>query len=342
MGTVNPTYVGGADSVEERLVARAGVRFVRVSAGGLHGLSPWQVLLNMIKIWRGVWTAFKLGREERPQALFVTGGYASVPAALAARLLRVPILLYLPDIEPGLAVRFIARLATCIGVTTDESREYFPGKKVVVTGYPVRAEFHSAERGKAREKLHLDQEESVLLVFGGSHGARSINQAVMDGLEMLIQQSQVVHISGELDWPWISERAANLPSHVRERYHLYEYLHEMWLALASADLVVCRAGASILGELPFYGLPSVLVPYPHSWRYQRVNAQWLTDRGAAVWMNDELLNQDLISTVHELLADQGRLEQMSQRSQELARPDAAVRLANELRGLVVQHSGGRA
>jgi UDP-N-acetylglucosamine--N-acetylmuramyl-(pentapeptide) pyrophosphoryl-undecaprenol N-acetylglucosamine transferase len=301
-----------------------------------------QVLLNLIKIWRGVWTAFKLGRKERPEALFVTGGYASVPAALAAWLLRVPILLYLPDIEPGLAVRFIARLANRIGVTTEESRVHFPGKSVVVTGYPVRAEFHTGDRFKAREQLGLDQEESVLLVFGGSHGARSINQAVLGGLEMLTKQSQVVHISGELDWPWISEKTADLPSHVRERYHPYDYLHEMWLALASADLVVCRAGASILGELPFYGLPAVLVPYPHSWRYQIVNAQWLTDRGAAVWLADERLEQDLISTVHELFSNQGRLEQMSIKSQELARPDAAVHLAKELRGLAVQHSGGRA
>ena len=342
MGSVNPTYVGGMDSVEQRLATRAGVRFVSVSAGGLHGLSLWQALLNLIKIWRGVWTAFKLGRKERPQALFVTGGYASVPVALAAWLLRVPILLYLPDIEPGLAVRFIARLATRIGVTTEESREYFSGKKVVVIGYPVRAEFHLVERDEAREKLNLGQGESVLLVFGGSHGARSINQVVMDGLEMLTQRSQVVHISGELDWSWISQRTADLPSHVRERYHPYEYLDDMWLALASADLAVCRAGASILGELPFYGLPAVLAPYPHSWRYQKVNAQWLTDRGAAVWLADELLEQDLISTVQELLADQGRLESMSQRSKSLARPDAAVRLAEELRGLAVQHSGGRA
>ena len=326
--------MGGPGSVEERLAGRAGLRFVGVPAGGVHGLAPWQVAWNLIKLARGFLAALRLGRRERPQALFVTGGYASVPVALAAWALRAPILLYLPDIEPGLAVRFIARLATRVAVTTEDSRPFFPTGKAVVTGYPVRPEFVGLVRASAREGLGLRADEPVVLVLGGSHGARSINRAVTEGLEGLLEEAQVVHVSGELDWPWVAERAERLGTELRSRYHPYAYLHEeMGMALAAADLAVSRAGASILGELPCFGLPAVLVPYPHAWRYQRVNAEWLAARGAAVVLEDGRLSEALLPTVRGLLANPGRLAEMRKRSRALARPDAAARLAECLRTL---------
>lgn len=328
--------MGGEQSVEEQLATRAGVPFVGVSAGGLHGLTPIAAARNLVKLIRGFLAALRLARRERPQVLFATGGYASVPVALAAWVVRVPILVYLPDIEPGLAVRFIARLATRVAVTTENSRAYFPARKVVVTGYPVRPEFAAAERSSAREALGLAQDEPVVVIVGGSHGARSINQAVADALESLLGEAQVLHVSGKLDWPWVSARAEQLPSDLQARYRPVMYLHEMATAFAAADLAVCRAGASILGELPYFGLPAILVPYPHAWRYQRVNAEWLTSRGAAVQLDDESLQQRLHPMVREMLSDRHRLAEMRKRSRALARPDAASRLARELRSLAGQ------
>ena len=177
----------------------------------------------------------------------------------------------------------------------------------------------------------------MVLVFGGSHGARSINRAVVGHLESLLREAQVVHVSGELDWPWVAERAEALPPELRGRYHPYPYLHEeMGQALAAADLAVCRAGASTLGELPYFGLPAVLVPYPHAWRYQRVNAGWLAERGAAVVLEDERLDELLLPTVRGLLADPERLARMRARSLALARPDAAARLAEALWALATR------
>ncbi|MBN1179227.1 MAG: undecaprenyldiphospho-muramoylpentapeptide beta-N-acetylglucosaminyltransferase [Anaerolineae bacterium] len=333
-GPVEPLYVGGIDSVEERLAERAGLRFVGVHAGGVHGLAPHIVARNLVKLARGFGDALRLGRRERPQALFVTGGYASVPVAMAAWVLRVPILVYLPDIEPGLAVRFIARLARRVAVTTEASRAYFPARKVVVTGYPVRPALRSVEREAGRRAFGLPPDATVVLIFGGSHGARSINQAVVQNLEAVLQEAEVIHVSGELDWVWVAERAAQLPADLRARYHSFPYLHEeMGAALAAADLAVCRAGASALGELPVFGLPAVLVPYPHAWRYQRVNAQWLVERGAAVMLEDERLGAALLDVLRELLVDRARLAQMSERAREQSRPDAAARLAAELRAI---------
>ncbi len=327
---VDFTYVGGKGGIEEKLAEREGIRFVGIPAGGVHGLAPLEVLRNLFKLVRGWWAAYTLGRRERPEALFATGGYASVPVALAAWMLRVPILVYLPDIEPGLAVRFIARLASKVAVTVEESLAYLPEQKVVVTGYPVRADFHDADPERAREALGLTSDGPVLLVMGGSRGARSINRALCEILEQVLDMAQVVHLTGQLDWAWVSEQRDALPEALRERYTAFPYLHEMGYALASADLALCRAGASTLGELPFFGLPAILVPYPHAWRYQRVNAEWLVERGAAVTLRDEQLGSALLSTLRELLTDKEQLVQMEDRACALSRPDAAVRLAETL------------
>lgn len=332
--------MGGTGSAEEELAQRAGVPFVGVPAGGVHGLAPWRAARNLVKLMQGVLAALRLAGRRRPQALFVTGGYASVPVALAAWLKRVPILVYLPDIEPGLAVRFIARLATRVALTTEQSRAFFPPHKSVVTGYPVRPELTLWERTAARGALGLEAERPVLLVYGGSHGARSINQATVRALTTLLEETQVVHVTGHLDWPWVAEQAGRLPAALRAAYHPFEYLHEMGAALAAADLAVSRAGASVLGELPAVGLPAVLVPYPHAWRYQRVNAEWLVSRGVAVLLTDERLEQELTPTVLGLLRDPERLTAMRRRMQALARPDAAQGLAAQLRSLVGKEEEG--
>ena len=168
-----------------------------------------------------------------------------------------------------------------MGVTFPEVVRWFPDK-AVVTGYPVRQEILAlaGQRPLARQQLGLLADSPVLLVFGGSRGARSINQALAAALPALLPHCQVLHISGALDWPAVEAQAASLPDELRPRYHAYPYLHdEMPLALAAADLVVARAGASTLGEFPALGLPSILAPYPYSGQHQDVNASYLAERG---------------------------------------------------------------
>src|SRR5262249_55197684 len=151
-----------------------------------------------------------------------------------------------------------------------------------------------------------------------SQGARSINQAVVPYLPALLEMTQVLHISGEADWEVAQSARAALTSEQRSRYRAFPYLHEeMGAALASADLVVSRAGASSLGEFPFFGLPAILVPYPHAWRYQMVNADFLAERGAAVILKDEFLKDELIRVVKDLLANPSKRLAMSKAMQTL-------------------------
>jgi UDP-N-acetylglucosamine--N-acetylmuramyl-(pentapeptide) pyrophosphoryl-undecaprenol N-acetylglucosamine transferase len=277
--------------------------------------------------------------------LFLTGGYVAPPVALAGR--SLPSVMFVPDIEPGLALKFIARFATRICVPAEDSKAYFPPKKsVVVTGYPTRRELTQMQPNTAHQVLHLHSDLPVLLVVGGSTGARSINRAVTANLSALLERCQIVHLTGQLSWAEVAAAAEALPADLANRYHPFPYLHEeMSAALASADLVVSRAGASTLGEFPLFGLPAILVPYPHAWRYQRVNAEYLTRRGAAMMVEDDQLEAKLVSLVTGLLQDPERLKAMRAAMGGLAQPDAGQRLADQVRemaGVSPRLSGGPA
>jgi UDP-N-acetylglucosamine--N-acetylmuramyl-(pentapeptide) pyrophosphoryl-undecaprenol N-acetylglucosamine transferase len=330
---VSLCFVGSVDGFERPLVQESGVEFTyydEVRAGPLHGVNPIRALVSAVQLVVGTVQSLVIVARRRPQALLLTGGWVGLPVALAAWVMRVPAMIYLPDIEPGLTIQVLRRFAQQVAVTVVESAAYFHSKRVVVTGYPVRQHVANATREAAVAHFGLDPQRKTLLVFGGSRGARSINNALMAVLpDLLADGIQVIHITGTLDWPQIEARRNSLVDGAH--YHAFPYLHdEMGLALAAADLVVSRAGASVLGEFPLFGLASILVPYPHAWRYQKVNADYLANRGAAVRMDDERMSQDLLPALRSLLDDNERLSQMRTKSAALAQPDAAQRLAMEL------------
>jgi UDP-N-acetylglucosamine:LPS N-acetylglucosamine transferase len=138
----------------------------------------------------------------------------------------------------------------------------------------------------------------------------------------------LIHISGEPDWQTVKKAREQLPAEAAARYHAMPYLHEMGAALAAADLVVSRAGASSLGEYPLFGLPAILVPYPHAWRYQKVNADYLTRRGAAVILQDHRLNDELLPTLNVLMENPNKLKAMRAAMFELSHPRAAEKIAS--------------
>jgi UDP-N-acetylglucosamine--N-acetylmuramyl-(pentapeptide) pyrophosphoryl-undecaprenol N-acetylglucosamine transferase len=295
-------------------------------------------LLNAIRngwdLVRGIFVSRRLMRREQPAALLTTGGFVSGPAVLAARLSGVPVMVFVPDIEPARSVKAVIRVARKVAVTVADSLRYMVedetslGGKVVVTGYPLGERITRWDRRAARAALDLAEDAKVLLVFGGSRGARSINRALLRNVVDLTPHADIVHVTGTLDWSEVRAAREALPEPVQRRYAAYPYLHEkMGAALAAADLVISRAGASVLGEFPYFGLPSVLVPYPYAWRYQRVNAGWLADRGAAVIVEDEVLADEMVTTVVGLLDDPGRLSKMAAASRDLARPKAAHEIA---------------
>lgn len=350
--------------------------FLSVPAAALNGRAPWTMARNILTLAQGTLAARRLIEKERPDAILGTGGYVCVPVFLAARAASVPTVLYLPDVKPGLAVRFLARLATVVACDVEDSIGYLglesqPSRYAIV-GYPTRAELFEQDRAECRAAFGLMPELPVLLVYGGSRGARSINKAVAALLEHLLPLTQIIHICGrEGDEHFLREAATVLPAELQERYKLYPYLHSdivqpdnhqsrrpeaqkssiekkddparsMTSAFGAADLVLCRSGASTLGELPAAGLPAVLVPYPFV--HQEENADFLVRHGAAVKVRDQDMLGDgqpdqgpLFRQLRQLIVDTQERASMAQRSMSLARPDAARRLA----GLVLDLAARR-
>ncbi len=326
-------WVGGEKGMETDLVTRAGVPFKAIPAAGVHG-TGLKAVWGAWQLTRGYFTARKIIQDFKPDVLFFTGGYVAIPTGLAGR--RIPTLLCLPDIEPALALRTLARSADIITVPAEESKAYFPAdKRVEVTGYPVRPGMRPIPQEDALAVFELSPERPTVMVTGGSLGARSINQAVLANLEALLADVQLIHLTGEYTWPEVAAVHAELPEGLARYYRPYAFLHErMRAAFSAADLVVSRAGASVLGELPVFGVPAVLVPYPHAWRYQKVNADYLAGRGAAVIVKDEELSDQLLPVVRELIVEnpEKRLE-MQRSMQALAEPDAANKIAGLLQEL---------
>lgn len=299
-------------------------------SGPLHGVGWGQRLISLVNLAVGLVQSLLLILRLKPRALLLTGGWVGLPVALVARVFRVPTLIFLPDVEPGLSIRVLQRFSNRVAITVPDSAQYFPAGKTVVTGYPLRRQMTEATREAAQQHFGLDPTRKTLLVFGGSRGAQSINNALAAILpDLLADGVQIIHITGTLDWPNVEARRNALPD--SRDYHAFPYLHqEMGLAMAAADLVVSRAGASTLGEFPLFGLPAILVPYPHAWRYQKVNADYLAERGAGVVMNDAAMSRDLLATIRGLLADPTALAQMRARSAALGQPDSAWQVGQEL------------
>jgi len=332
-------WVGSENGLEESLLAPFNISFRSIPGGGIHGMGAAQLVRNTIELTRGYQKAKQIIKDFSPDVIFYTGGYIGVPMAFAAR--RTPSVVFVPDIEPGLALKTIIKKAEIICVSTDLSTEYINhSKNMIVTGYPLREEIKEWNRESGRGHFGIGKSEKIILIFGGSKGARSINDALIPNINALTKDSHIIHITGVANWEacqsMIDQESLNEP----ERYHPYPFMHsEMGAALASADLVVCRAGASTIGELPYFGLPAILVPYPHAWRYQRQNADYLTGAKAAVLLRDSQLQDQLLPTINQLILDEKKLDAMKMNMKNIAVDGAAARIADVIDG-VAQGSKG--
>jgi UDP-N-acetylglucosamine--N-acetylmuramyl-(pentapeptide) pyrophosphoryl-undecaprenol N-acetylglucosamine transferase len=328
------TWIGTPDGMERRIVTDAGIAFEGVRAGAVRGQRPDKLARSLALVAVGAVQAGRVLRRTRPDVVLTTGGYVSVGVAVASRLLRIPLVVFLPDVRPGVAVRAQQRFATRIACAFDAAVEHLPADRTVVTGYPLRSGFHNGDRGTARKSFDAG-DEPLLLLYGGSRGARTLNTAVSERLDDILARSHFVHVCGELDYAELERRRATLPPDQQRRYELHDFMGDRLIdAFVAADLCVARAGASTLAELPAVGLPAVVVPGEFS--DQTANAAWLADRGAAVIVHNDEVPSRLVDEVCTLLDDAERRSAMARASRALAQPDAAGRL-RELLQAVAAH-----
>src|SRR4051795_7918746 len=311
-------FVGG-ERAERTLVPEAGYELRPIAVEGLSRTNPLQAARAAAKAAGAVTTARRILRDVRPGAVMGGGGYVAGPVGLAALMRRIPLVLTEADSHLGLANRLLAPFArrVCLAFPI-EGRT---GDRYVVTGRPVPPP--ATDVAAARARFGLSDGERCVLVFGGSLGARSINEAAIEGLAGA--PYRVLHAAGTRDYAALRER---VPA---EGYDLREYLEGFGEALLATDLSVARAGGSIF-EVAAHGRPTLLVPYPHATAdHQTANARWMAEGGAAVVIPDaDLTPQRLRAEVDGLLADPDRLRAMGRAAAALARPDAAQRIAAEL------------
>jgi UDP-N-acetylglucosamine--N-acetylmuramyl-(pentapeptide) pyrophosphoryl-undecaprenol N-acetylglucosamine transferase len=321
------TFIGG-ERAESELVPAAGYPLRTISVEGMSRTNPLRALRALLRAARAFGHTRSLLRELAPDAVMGGGGYVAGPVGLAAITLRIPLVLTEADSHLGLTNRLLAPFARRVCLAFPLLGWERMGERYLITGRPSPPP--QEDREGARARLGLAEGQAYVLVFGGSLGARSINQAAFEAFtEMAVH---VLHVSGRRDYQELLA-LRNLRSGLQDGYDLREYLDldEFGDALAAADLVVARAGGSVF-EIAAHGTPAILVPYPHaSADHQMANARWMADAGAAIVIPDgELSAARLSREVVTLLADPGRLAAMAHASRGLARPDAASDIAAEL------------
>lgn len=310
------TFIGG-ERAEAELVPAAGYELRTIRVAGLHRRNPLRAARAALLAVRAVFTSIGLLRELRADAVMGGGGYVAGPVGLAAVLLRIPLVLTEADSHLGIANRLLAPFARRVCLA-------FPlagrgGKRYLVTGRPVPPP--ATDVVAARERFGLSPEDTVVLVFGGSLGARSINHAAVEAFSGA--SFRVLHAAGARDFPTLDAPGPH--------YDLREYIHEFGDALLASDLVVARSGGSVF-EIAAHGRPAILIPYPAAAAdHQTANAQWMAGGGAAIVIRDaDLTAARLAHVAGELLHDRTRLAAMAHASAALARPDAARDIAAEL------------
>lgn len=323
-------WVGHRGGIEERVARTAGVPFRGLPVEGWPRRKTPRMAWTLVKLaWSGFRAATWLWRF-RPQAVIGVGGYVSLPLVWAAQRLGFPTFLHEQNKRLGMANRLCAARATRIFLSYPDTIGDYPADRAMIVGNPVRGAFISPPDQKAaRRQFGLDPGLPVVLVSGGSQGARTLNRAVLGMAENFASGGvQFLWMTGRADCAEMQEKAAPWG----ERVQVYPFIEDMPAACAAADLIVSRAGASSTAEIAVLGKPAVLVPFPFATdNHQEHNARAFVDAGAAVLLLDtECDPARLESVVRELLADPPRLERMGQAAKALAKPMAAEAVVEEI------------
>ena len=320
-------FIGTARGIETRLVPQAGFRLELIQVGALKNVSLMTRAKTMFDLPRAIAASSRMLSDFDPEVVIGVGGYASGPAMVAAIRRRLPTLAFEPNVVPGFANRMIARWVSAAAVHFEETCRYFPNCQV--TGVPVRSAFFSIppKAGGA----------PTLLVFGGSQGARAINQAMIEslaGLRARIPGIHIIHQTGQRDHDHVL--AAYEQSGISGEVH--KFIDDMPGTFGRADLLVCRSGASTVGEITAAGKPAIFVPFPAAADdHQNVNARALERAGAAVVVEESNLGAAyLVDTIAALIGDSVRLQSMSAAAKSLAHPKAVEEIAEMVKQLAAR------
>jgi UDP-N-acetylglucosamine--N-acetylmuramyl-(pentapeptide) pyrophosphoryl-undecaprenol N-acetylglucosamine transferase len=317
-------FIGTENGIEARVLPKEGLSFKPVRAGKFKGVGFMDKVKTLMAIPASIFEASRVIKGFGPQVVLGVGGYASFPAVVSAKLMRIPVVLQEQNAFPGLTNRVLGRFADKVCTGFNEAGRFFPARKTVFTGNPIRADLLKADRAGAIKEMGLDRGLSTVLVFGGSGGAHRINSAVSDALPLMAGlhgRVQFIHQTGDRDVSMVEEAYGRSGFTAK----VLPFIYNMAAAYACADLVVCRSGALTLAEITALGKPALLIPYPHAAdNHQEKNARALEVAGAAkVILDSDATGGRMAEEISRLINDKDALLGMSGRSFSLGRPDAA-------------------
>ncbi len=326
-------FVGAEGKMEMTRVPEAGYKIIGLSISGLQRKLSLSNLLLPYRIIKSYYKAKAIVNSFQPHAVIGTGGYASSPVLLAATRKKIPSLLQEQNSYAGLTNKQLSQRAQKVCVAYSGMEKYFPSDKIAFTGNPVRKDITVASREKATTFLGLDPGRKTLLVLGGSLGARTINESVFAGIELLVDAGiQVIWQTGKLYHDEFRQRTStkNIKGVL-----LFDFLIQMDIAYAAADVVISRAGALTISELCLVAKPCILVPSPNvAEDHQTKNARALVDANAALIVADREAKENLISEALKLIYDERKCETLSANMKKLAKPNATIDIVNEIEKLI--------
>lgn len=329
-------YVGTEKGLEADIVPKAGINFTALKLEG--GLERRFTLENISRAANAIWSikrAADIVKSFKPNVVVGTGGYVCGPILLAASLMKVPTLIQEQNAVAGVTNKILSKFVKKIAVGTKDALKNFPADKTIYTGNPIRKEVLAAKKEDGLREFDFTDDNPIILISGGSRGARSINNAMIDVLKSAAQKNsaQFLHVTGKGEFNSVVEKLSDLDA---PNIRIVPYLYNMPTAMAMADLAIFRAGATGLAELTARGIPSILIPYPYAAEnHQEFNARSLVEAGAArMILNKDLTAEILSATIDELLASPEKLKSMAQASLSLGKPNAAAEIADLILKLI--------
>ncbi|OLN22863.1 undecaprenyldiphospho-muramoylpentapeptide beta-N-acetylglucosaminyltransferase [Domibacillus antri] len=322
-------YIGTEKGLESKLVTREDIPFRSIDITGFRRAVSFENVKTIMRFLKGVNECKKILKEFKPDVVIGTGGYVCGPVVYAAAKLGIPSIVHEQNSVPGLTNKFLSNHVNRIAVCFEEAKAYFPAEKTVLTGNPRASEVIEADGSGVLETFGLRGGRKTVLIFGGSRGAKPINDAVTGALnDFAGRDYQVLYVTGDVHYDKVSSilESAGKPVNVS----VMPFIHNMPEVLAASDLVVARSGATTLAELTALGIPSILVPSPYvTNNHQEKNARTLTDRGAAVMLlESKLSSESLVRELDSILMDDSLLIKMKTEAERLGIRDAAERLYN--------------
>lgn len=330
-------YIGCEKNLEKDIVAREGLKFYSLNVSGMPRKLSFKFLFWVCQLAvatvRAVYYLLKL----EPDVVFGTGGYVTGPVLIATKLLGKPYIIHDPDAHPGIVNRYMASGAKVVSIAFESAKKYIKNPNTKLFGNPMRSKLSAISKEQACNELGLDTGRKTVLVMGGSQGAKSINDALLDAVPVLLNEYgyQVIHQTGKKNFEAYEKAVFEKYPELKGNpaYIVRPYFDDMSIPLNAADIAISRAGSISISELNLCALPSILVPYPYAAAdHQRFNARDMEKAGASVYLEDaECSSERLIALITSILNDNEKCQQMKQAAKSLAKPDAAQNILNEIK-----------